>query len=93
MQRRFGEILEDEDQIELLETILDTFQGSNLDFRKGDDEERSVSKVNKALRGGLKADAGSERNTLERQLTEGNVELKGLAELCNPKMISNETRR
>ena len=42
VQRRFGEVFEDEDKIELPKTVLHTLQGSNLDLIECDHEEWRV---------------------------------------------------
>lgn len=66
MERRFGEVLEDEDHIELLETELHTLQRRDLDVRKCNDEEWGVREVDKALCCRLQPYVGTERHTLER---------------------------
>ena len=42
VQRRFGEVFEDEDKIELPKTVLHTLQRSNLDLIECDHEEWRV---------------------------------------------------
>ena len=81
MQRGLGEVLENEDHIKLLQTELDTFQRRHLDISKRDDEEWRVREVHKAFRRRLKADIGAERNTLERQFSEGNIKIECIAQL------------
>ena len=59
------EVFEDEDQIELLEAVLDTLEGGDFNLGKGDDEERGIGEVDKALSRGLESNICSERNTFE----------------------------
>lgn len=67
LHRRPGEIRKDEDQIELFETELDTFEGRNFDVGKGDDSERRFGQVHQAVHCWRQLDIGSERNTFEAE--------------------------
>lgn len=53
MERRLGEVFENEDQIELLQTILDTFEGCDLDVSEGNNQEGSVGKMDETFGRGL----------------------------------------
>ena len=65
MKRRLGEIFEDEDHIELLQAELNTLQRGDLNLGQGDDQERRIREVYKALRCGLETDVLANRDTLE----------------------------
>ena len=81
MQRALGEILEDKDHIELLEAELNTLQRGNLDVSQGDYEERRIGQVDQTFRSWLQANVLTNRNTLERKLTEGNVDFESISGL------------
>ena len=83
MQRRFCKVFEDQDKIELLQSILHTFQRRNFDISEGDNKEGRVSEMDKALGGGLQAGAGAERDTLERKFSEGCVDFQSLSKLSH----------
>ena len=77
----FREVLENQHQVKLLEAILNTLERSNLDIGEGDDEERSIRKVDKTLGCWLQSNTGSERYTFEGQFSERDIELQCLSEL------------
>lgn len=65
MQRRFCEIFEDKDKVELFQTILNTLQTCYFDISQRYDKERRIREMNQTLGGRLKASTGAERDTLE----------------------------
>ena len=81
MQWALGKVLEDEDHIELLEAELNTFQRGNLDVSQGDYEERRIGQVDQTFRSWLQANVLTDRNTLERKLTEGYVDFESISGL------------
>jgi len=76
VQRRSREVREHKDEIELLQSMLDSLEVADLDLVQGDDREGHVGKVNEAVGRGLKEDVGPEGNSLESELSEGNVDLE-----------------
>ena len=80
-QGTLGEVLEDEDHIKPLETELNALQGSDLNFRQGDDEERRVREVHQALSSRLQADVLSNGYTFEGQFTGRNINFQCIARL------------
>ena len=81
MQWALGKVLEDEDHIELLEAELNTLQRGNLDVSQGDYEERRIGQVDQTFRSWLQANVLTNRNTLERKLTEGYVDFESISGL------------
>ena len=81
MQGTLSEVLEDENHIELLETELNTLQGSDLNFRQGNDEERWVRKVYQTLGSRLQADILPNGYTFEGQFTGRNINFQCIARL------------
>ena len=65
MKRRSCEILEDEDQIELLEAELHTFQRRNLDIRKCNYQEWRIGQMDQTVGRWLEANIRSEWNALK----------------------------
>ena len=81
MERALGEVLEDEDHIELLEAELNTFQRGNLDVSQGDYEERRIGQVDQTFSGRLQTDVLTNWNTLKGQFTEGDVDFESISGL------------
>lgn len=81
MEWRFRKVFENEDEIELLERELDTFQGCNFDLVESDNEERRFNEVHETFGGGLQPNVGSEGDTLKGQLSERNVNLDSFSGL------------
>lgn len=91
MQGRFRKVLEDEDQIELLQSELDTFQRGDLNLAQGGDKERRVGQMYETLCCRLQADVGAVRYTFEREFPEGNVDFKSIAGLIEMRSAKNCT--
>jgi hypothetical protein len=70
----FREVLEDQDKIELLETVLHTFEGGDFNVGESDNEERRVREVDQTLCGGLQANTCTEWNTFEGKLSERDID-------------------
>jgi hypothetical protein len=81
MKRSFGKVFEHQDEIEVLQPVLHTFERGDLDVCERHYKEGRVGKVNKAVSGRLQACAGTEWYTLKREFTEGDVDLQGFAKL------------
>lgn len=56
MDRRPGEVLEDEDHVKVLEAVLDTLEVGNLDFGESEDEEGRFGEEDEGIGGGLQED-------------------------------------
>ena len=65
MQRWFGKVLEDKDEIELLQSELNTFQRRNFDFAQSGHKERRIGEMNETLRRWLQTDICAMRHTFE----------------------------
>lgn len=81
MKWGLGEILEDENHVELFEAELDTLQGRDLDVCQSDDEERWVRKLDQAVGCRLQSRGHSEWYAFKRQLAERNVRLERVSSL------------
>lgn len=94
MERRFRKVFENEDEIELLQCKLDSFQGCNFDLVERDNKERRFNEVDETFSGRLQPGVGSERNTLKGQLSEGHVNLDRFSGLCTiVRVRAGETAR
>ena len=81
-----SEILEDEDQIEVLQTVLNTFEMSDFDFVEGDDEERRFGKEDESIGRRLEKNVGTEWNTLETEFSERNIDIDSIVRLFDSKV-------
>lgn len=73
MKRWLRKVTQDQDEIEVLETIGHSFQMGDFDVSESDDEERWVGKVDDAVGGWKNLNVGTEWNTRESQFTHWNV--------------------
>lgn len=85
---RAREVLEHEDQIEVLETELYTFEVSNFNLFECDDHERRFGELHETVRGRLAEDVGAEWNTIETNLAERDVHIKVLVLACFSNLLS-----
>lgn len=81
MERRPSVVLVDKDHVELLQTELHALERCNLNLVQVDYEEGRVGEMNEAVRRRLELDVRPERNTLERELTERDLDVDILARL------------
>ena len=66
MEWGLGEILEDEDHIELFEAELDALERGDLDLGQCNNQEWRVREVHKAFRRRLEANVLADGHTLEQ---------------------------
>jgi len=76
VQRRSREVGEHKHEIELLQPMLHSLEVADLDLVQGDDGEGHVGEVNETVRRRLEKDVGPEGNSLESELSEGDVDLE-----------------
>jgi hypothetical protein len=81
-------VSEDEDEIEVLQAVLNTLEVGDFDFGEGEDEEGRLGEEDKGFGGGLEEDVGAERDTLETELAERNVDLDTPVRLQRGKISS-----
>ena len=68
VNRRAREVGEDEDHIEVFESILNSFEMSDFDVGEREDEEGGFGEVDEGFGRRLEEDVGSERNSAEAKL-------------------------
>lgn len=73
VDRRSCKVLEDQNHIKVLQPVLHTLQVRHFNLVERQNKEWWLSKEHERVCGRLKEDVGSERNTLESELAEGNV--------------------
>jgi len=78
-----SEILEDEDQIEVLQTVLNTFEMSDFDFVERDDEEGRFGEEDESIGRWLEKNIGTEWYTLETEFSERNIDIDSVVRLFN----------
>lgn len=78
MKWRLREVLEDEDKIELLQAVLDTFQRCNFYVSQCHNQERGIREMYETLSCRLQTSTSSERHALEGQFSERDVKVQGV---------------
>lgn len=81
MDRRSRKVLEDEDEVEVLEAVLDALEVGDLDLGEREDEERRLGEEDERVGRRLKEDVGPERDALEAELAERDVDLDAAVRL------------
>lgn len=81
MDGRSRKVLEDKDEVEVLEAVLDALEVRNFDLGEREDEERRLGEEHERVGRRLEEDVGPERDALEAELAEGDVDLDPAARL------------
>lgn len=79
MQGWSSEVSKDEDQVELLESELHTFEGGDFNLRKGDNGEGRFGEVYQTIHGWGESDIRTVGNPLKRQFGVRDIHFKRLA--------------